>query len=103
MAAAHLDAAPSQVVQVPRVALAKVALECVLHECLRIGANNVVIGQVVALYAADGLIDERMHVHNFHPMGRMGSPSWYAKAQDRFELPRITYAQFREQAGSHSK
>lgn len=98
MEAAGLAAAPSLAVQVPRVALAKAALECVLHSAQRIGENNVIIGQVVALYTAEGIVDERMRVHNFFPVGRMGSPSWYAKAQDRFEVPRMSYAQFREEA-----
>jgi len=98
MEAAGLESAESLMIKVPRVAQARAALECELHAMHRIGENNVVIGQVVALYTADGVLDERMRVQNFHPVGRMGSPSWYAKAQDRFELTRISYAQFREEA-----
>ena len=55
--AAGLHAAPSRLVSVPRVAEARASLECVLQSFQRIGANNVIIGEVVALHLADGLAD----------------------------------------------
>ena len=95
--AASLHPAPSTVIQTPRVAEARAALECELHEIQRIGANNLIIGRVVSIYLADDLIDDRMQLHRFFPVGRMGSPSWYTRTTDRFEIPRVTYAQVRAQ------
>ena len=69
------------------------ALECVLHKVERVGANNLVIGEVVGMYAAEGIVDERFRVHEFLPIGRMGSPSWYTRTQDRFEMHRVSYAE----------
>jgi flavin reductase (DIM6/NTAB) family NADH-FMN oxidoreductase RutF len=91
--AAGLHAAPSRLVSVPRVAEARASLECVLQSFQRIGANNVIIGEVVALHLADGLADDRLRVQNFTPIGRMGTPAWYTRTEDRFELPRLTWAE----------
>jgi len=97
IAAAGLHPAPSTAIETPRLAESKAALECTLHEIQRIGGNNLIIGRVVSIYLADAIVDERMHLHGFFPIGRMGSPSWYARTTDRFEIPRITYAQVRAQ------
>jgi len=99
LAAVGLQEAASVAVNVPRVAEARVALECVLHKLERIGANNLVIGEVVGLYAAEGVVDERMRVHNFLPIGRMGSPSWYTRTTDRFELVRVNYSELVKGSG----
>jgi flavin reductase (DIM6/NTAB) family NADH-FMN oxidoreductase RutF len=93
--AAGLHAGASLVVSVPRVAEARASLECVLHSIQRIGGNNVILGQIVALHVGDGLVDERFHVHGFSPIGRLGSPSWYSRTTDRFEIHRVSYAQLR--------
>jgi flavin reductase (DIM6/NTAB) family NADH-FMN oxidoreductase RutF len=98
--AARLHDAASLAVNVPRVAEAKVALECVLHRLDRIGDNNLVIGEIVAIYTAEGIVDEQMHVKEFHPVGRLGAPAWYARLTDRFELPRVSYQQHRQQRGA---
>jgi len=95
LAAAGLHEAASGTVSVPRVAEAQVALECVLHKIERFGKNNLVIGEVLGLYTAEGIVDQRLHVNGFYPIARMGSPSWYARSADRFEVPRVTYAQVR--------
>jgi len=89
--AAGLHPAPSLAIGVPRVAEAHVSLECALHKLERIGENNLIIGQILALHTADGLVDERLHVHGFHPIGRLGAPSAYARTTDRFDLPRVSY------------
>ncbi len=97
--AAGLHDGASAAVGVPRVAEAKAALECVLHRIDRIGANNIILGEIVAIYTADGIVDDRMRVHNFFPVGRLGAPSWYTRVTDRFELPRMSYAQYRQETG----
>jgi hypothetical protein len=40
------------------------------------------------------LIDQHLHINNFAPIGRLGSPSVYCRTTDRFDVARITYAQW---------
>ncbi|MBC7783224.1 MAG: flavin reductase family protein [Burkholderiales bacterium] len=94
LSAAGLHAAPSVRVAVPRVAEAQASLECTLHSHQRIGANNLIIGQVLAFNIADVLLGERLRVNGFTPIGRLGSPSMYCRTADRFDYPRVSYAQW---------
>jgi flavin reductase (DIM6/NTAB) family NADH-FMN oxidoreductase RutF len=90
--AAQLHTAPSVHVKTPRVAPAKVSLECKLYSAQRLGSNSLYIGEVVMFHVADHLIGPRMHVNNFAPIGRLGSPSVYCRTTDRFDIARISYA-----------
>lgn len=94
LSAANLHAAPSVRVKVPRVAEAQAGLECKLFSSQALGANTLIIGEVVMFHVADHLIGPRMHIENFAPIGRLGSPSAYCRTRDRFDVPRITYAQW---------
>ncbi len=91
--AARLDSAPSVIVKPPRVAAAQASLECTLHASQKLGDNTLIIGEVVMFHVADHLIGPKMHVEHFAPIGRLGSPSAYCRTQDRFNVPRISYAQ----------
>ena len=95
--AAHLQVAPSARIGVPRVAEAQCAMECRLVRAEKLGANTLIIGEVVMFHVADHLLDERLHVHNFAPIGRLGSPSVYCRTTDRFDVPRISFAQWRKE------
>jgi flavin reductase (DIM6/NTAB) family NADH-FMN oxidoreductase RutF len=92
LAAAGLHAAPSARIKVPRVAEAQVSLECTLFSHQPLGANTLFIGEVVMFHVADQLIGPRLHINDFSPIGRLGSPSVYCRTTDRFDIPRITYA-----------
>ena len=52
------------------------------------GGGNIVIGRVVHIHLADGLVDERMHVDPdmLGAIGRMGGLG-YCTTRDRFEMP----------------
>lgn len=93
--AAGLHPAPSLKVQVPRVEEARAALECRLHSHQELGSNTLIIGEVVMFHVADHLIDDRLHIHGFEPIGRLGSPSVYCRTGDRFDVPRISYEEWR--------
>jgi hypothetical protein len=45
-------------------------------------------------HIADRLLGPKLHIENFAPIGRLGSPSMYCRTTDRFELPRISCAQW---------
>ena len=93
--AAHLHAAPSVRIGAPRVAEAQASLECKLHSAQSLGANTLFIGEVVMFHVADHLLGPRLHIENFAPIGRLGSPSVYCRTTDRFDVARISYAQWR--------
>ena len=69
-------------------------MECKLHGTVKLGENTLVIGEVVMFHVADRLVGPRMHIEGFAPIGRLGSPSKYCRTTDRFDVPRITYAQW---------
>ncbi len=93
--AAHLHAAPSVRIGAPRVAEAQASLECKLHSAQSLGANTLFIGEVVMFHVADHLLGPRLHIENFAPIGRLGSPSVYCRTTDRFDVARISYARWR--------
>jgi flavin reductase (DIM6/NTAB) family NADH-FMN oxidoreductase RutF len=69
-------------------------MECKLHQTQSLGANTLIIGEVVMFHVADQLVGERFHIEGFAPIGRLGSPSVYCRTTDRFDVPRISYAQW---------
>ena len=94
--AADLHTAASLKVKPPRVAESRVSLECKLHSAQKLGVNTLIIGEVVMFHVADELIGPRMHINHFAPIGRLGSPSVYCRTNDRFDIARISYAQWRD-------
>ena len=96
MTAAGLHAAASVHIATPRLAESLVSLECKLFQSLPLGENTLVIGEVVMMHVADHLMGPRHHVENFAPIGRLGSPSLYCRTTDRFDLPRLSYQDYRK-------
>ncbi len=95
--AAQMHTAASLCISTPRVAEAQASFECKLFSSQSLGSYTLFIGEVLMFHVADQLIGERLHVNGFDPIGRMGSPSVYCRTTDRFDIPRITYAQWRQQ------
>lgn len=88
---AGLTAAPSKLVQPPRILEAPASLECVEWGTLQIGANRVVIGLVKYLHLRDELFDlntRRVCSEKLSIIGRMAAPHWYCRTRDRFEMIR---------------
>jgi flavin reductase (DIM6/NTAB) family NADH-FMN oxidoreductase RutF len=92
-----LHAAKSHQIKVPRVLEAQASLECVLHSQQPLGAYTLFIGQVVMFYINDDLVDDRLHINGFAPVGRLGSPSYYCHTGDRFDLPSVSYEEWHSQ------
>jgi flavin reductase (DIM6/NTAB) family NADH-FMN oxidoreductase RutF len=92
--AAGLHTAPSINISTPRVAEAQASLECRLYKAEPLGANTLFIGRVVMFHIADQLVGPRLHINNFAPLGRLGSPSYYCRTTDRFDIARFSYAQW---------
>ena len=101
--AAGLTAVPSIAVGPPRVGESPVSLECREHTTLSIGRNRITLGTVLHLHIRDDLVDpEKMHVHadRLHAVGRMHGGGWYARTNDLFDLPRLSYQEW--QAGRNT-
>jgi flavin reductase (DIM6/NTAB) family NADH-FMN oxidoreductase RutF len=96
LTAANVSATPSIRVKAPRLAQALASLECTLFKSEQIGANTLFIGEVVMFHVADHLLGPRMHIDNFAPIGRLGSPSVYCRTTDRFDVQRIIYEQWQK-------
>ena len=92
--AAQLKTAPSVHIKTPRVALSQVSFECKLVNAQQLGKNTLFIGEVVMFHVADNVIGERLRISNFSPIGRLGSPSVYCRTTDRFDIARISHAQW---------
>ncbi len=91
---AGLHTARSVRIAIPRLAEAPVSMECKLHQTLPLGGNTLIIGEVVMFHVLDSLVGEKFHIKDFAPIGRLGSPSVYCRTTDRFDIPRISYAQW---------
>ena len=96
LAAADLHAAPSVKVKPPRLAESQASMECKLHSSQLLGNNTLVIGEVVMFHVADHLMGPRLHINDFAPIGRLGAPSVYCRTTDRFNVARISYAEWKK-------
>lgn len=90
---AGLAAAPSLRVRPARVAESPLSFECRTVQVIRTkpgrpAGGNVVLGEVVHIHAAEGLVNERFHVDaaRLNAIGRMGG-LMYCRTRERFEMP----------------
>jgi flavin reductase (DIM6/NTAB) family NADH-FMN oxidoreductase RutF len=90
-----LTTVASDRVQVPRLADAPAALECVLHQSIHLGSGpagaNLVIGRIVRIHVKDELFDDDGNINpaQLDTIGRLGGAG-YSRTTERFELPRPT-------------
>jgi flavin reductase (DIM6/NTAB) family NADH-FMN oxidoreductase RutF len=90
-----IAAAPSERVRPPRVALAPVAFECVLHQIVLIGegplAANVVFGRILTAHVSDAVLgaDGKPDPRKLDLIGRMGGED-FTTTRDTFTLKRPT-------------
>jgi len=88
-----LTPTPSVRVKPPRVLESPVSFECRTRQVIRMNpgvaaGGNVVIGDVVYIHLAQGLVNERFHVdpERLAAIGRMGGTG-YCRTRDRFQMP----------------
>lgn len=92
----------SEKIDVPRIAEARVQIECELADIVHVGDNHIVLGSIVFLHIADEFMDrQRMRVNtpDLELIGRMHGSGWYANTSDLFEIRRMTYAEWRARNG----
>jgi flavin reductase (DIM6/NTAB) family NADH-FMN oxidoreductase RutF len=73
---AGIKAADCVSVQAPRVAAAPLSLECVVEDLRAYGTDHVVVGRVLHIHAAAGMVSDSFHVETtrMKPVGRMAGP-----------------------------
>lgn len=98
LAEAGLTRAASAKVKPPRIAESPVALECVTFQLVPAGRHTIVLGRVVAVHIQDDCVLDPVKCYVDTPklglVGRMHGRGWYARTTDRFEVPRLTVAEW---------
>lgn len=86
---AGLEAAPSVRVRPPRVAAAKVALECRLNRVLKIGEGTMMFGDVLHAHISSSVWrDGRVDPQKLRPVGRLSGVTYVTVEQTyRLEMP----------------
>jgi flavin reductase (DIM6/NTAB) family NADH-FMN oxidoreductase RutF len=89
-----LDPAMSTRVRPPRVAASPVSFECETLQVTRLnpgvaGGGNIVVGRIVWIHVAEGVVNDRLHVDpdRLAAIGRMGGLG-YCRTRERFQMPR---------------
>ncbi len=97
-----IELAPSSLVQVPRVRLSPASLECREVQTILLGRTRIILGEVVALSIAEAHLQDAAKHYVDTPsldlIGRMGGRGGYATTRDAFEIARLSYPQWLEQA-----
>lgn len=96
---ARLTLAPCVSIAPRRIVEAPIALECRQVQTLRFGeTRDIVIGEVSHIHVRQGLVDPKtlnMDMERYKPVGRLFG-GYYSQQSARFELPRLTLAQWTE-------
>jgi flavin reductase (DIM6/NTAB) family NADH-FMN oxidoreductase RutF len=94
---AGLTPLPAQRIRAPRLAEAKVSLECKLLHLLEVGSggkgsSTLVVGEVVWVHVREDLVAEQSNPYELalealDPLSRLGGPH-YGRAPQKFEIPK---------------
>ncbi len=90
---AGLTAVPGVAVQAPRVAEAKVQMECRLREILEISSEvmggSMVLGEVLCFHVSEAVLEPELHIapEKLKAVGRLAGAG-YVRTSDRFDLKR---------------
>lgn len=83
---ANVTASDCEFIKAPRVAEAKIAMECTVEKILELGSDYLVIGQMHRYHVEDELIDNgRIDIKKLDPLGRMAGN--FTKIETLFDLP----------------
>lgn len=97
LAEAGFTPRPSKQIATPGIAESPVSFECRVFDIQALPHNrSLVTGEIVHLHFRDDVIDGNLHtdVDKLDLVGRMHGAGWYATTRDRFEIPRMSVAQW---------
>lgn len=77
---------PCETIKTPRVAEAKINMECTVEHILELGSDTMVIGRMQRYHVKDDLISNgRIDLKKLNPLGRMAGN--FTKIETLFDLP----------------
>jgi flavin reductase (DIM6/NTAB) family NADH-FMN oxidoreductase RutF len=83
---AGVTPASCEVVKTPRIAEAKISMECTVEHMLRLGSDYLVIGRMLRYHIEDELLSNgRINIQKLDPLGRMAGN--FTKIETLFDLP----------------
>ena len=83
---AGVTPAACEVVNIPRVAEAKISMECTVEHMLKLGSDYLVVGRMQRYHIEDNLISNgRIDLQALDPLGRMAGN--FTKIETLFDLP----------------
>lgn len=98
MAEAGLTPVASARVKPPRIAESPVALECETFQLVPAGRHTIVLGRVLGVHIKDDCVLDAAKCYVDTPklglVGRMHGRGWYVRTTDRFEVPRMSPAEW---------
>jgi flavin reductase (DIM6/NTAB) family NADH-FMN oxidoreductase RutF len=100
---AGLTKMPSIKVKPPRIAESPANLECRLASTVEIGNTRVVLGEIIYLHIKKEFLDhenQTVLTDLISPVGRMHKNSVYTRTTNLFNLPRISFKEWKEQEKS---
>jgi flavin reductase (DIM6/NTAB) family NADH-FMN oxidoreductase RutF len=100
---AGLTKLPSIKVKPPRIAESPANLECRLASTVEIGNTRVVLGEIIYLHIKKEFLDHEnktVLTDLISPVGRMHKNSVYTRTTNLFNLPRISFKEWKDQEKS---
>jgi flavin reductase (DIM6/NTAB) family NADH-FMN oxidoreductase RutF len=99
---AGLDTVAATQVNLPRIHLSPVALECRMNQVIELDTTAViVVGQVLGMHIRDDAVAnaDRCYIETskLNLIGRMESPGWYTRTNDRFKMKQMQVAEWEAQ------
>ena len=83
---AGVSPAACELVKTPRVAEAKIAMECTVEHMLKLGSDYMVIGRMHRYHVEDGLLSKgRIDLQALDPLGRLAGN--FTRIESTFDLP----------------
>ncbi len=102
---AGLTKMPSIKVKPPRIAESPANLECRLASTVEIGNTRIVLGEIIYLHIKKEFLDpyenQTVHTDLISPVGRMHKNCVYTRTTDLFNLPRLSFKEWKEQEKSN--
>ena len=90
---------PSKQIAVPGIAESPVSFECRVFNIQSLPYNrSLITGEIVHLHIRDDAVDENLHVNAdaLDLVARMHGAGWYSTTRDRFEILRMTPAEWQK-------
>ena len=93
-----LETAPSTLIAPPRLAESPFSFECRHVSTVEIGKTRIVLGQILAIWGRDALLDtDKLYVltEQANLVARMHGSGWYTRTNELFEMSRMSFEEWK--------